>query len=358
MIEQRRYIPVEQKPQPHFGLVHAYYAMMGGFAFYRSYDDDTPKSLFEISTNPHSILDIPKFDALVYIMEHFPHVITDITEDYINDQAASSGLSKALLAYQVARFCMSCASRVSQGLPLSLLEVSTVAHSICTLLTIAVWWSKPINVAAPTIMREKAAQEVHALLMCSDIEYDKALGMVQKGAMAMPRGLDESKKIVLAAGALQHLRNPERPTSLSFKERDGILVPGRFGNTSSNENRNICVSIIFSPMVYGLLHVMTRSDQFPTPLEWRLWLVSSLVVSFSGLVGVCLGFPTMRLDGRHPIIGRTVKVLVAFIGLVIAPLAHVLASGFLIVESIRQLLFLDDAAYQLPSWSNYWPRLS
>ena len=75
---------------------------MGGFAFYESYDDDTPKSFFEISTSPSCDVDVPKFDTLVFIMKHFPHIITGIPEDYILDQAASSSLSKALLIVQVA----------------------------------------------------------------------------------------------------------------------------------------------------------------------------------------------------------------------------------------------------------------
>ena len=112
MTEQRRYNPIEQTPQPLFGLVHAFYAGMGGFAFYRSYDDDAPKSLFEIETNPRCAVDVPKENTLIYILKHFPDIITDITEENILDRAASSGLSKALLIVQVAWFCTNCASRL------------------------------------------------------------------------------------------------------------------------------------------------------------------------------------------------------------------------------------------------------
>lgn len=44
-------------------------------------------------------------------------------------------------------------------------------------------------------------------------------------------------------------------------------------------------------------------------------------------------------------------VVLLLMGLLIS---YILASGFLLVESFRQL-FLDAAAYQLPSFSNYWP---
>jgi hypothetical protein len=171
-------------------------------------------------------------------MEYFPHIITDITEESIIDRAESSSLSKALLIVQVGWFCTNCASRLFQRLPLSLLEVSTAAHAFCTLLTYFVWWSKPANVAGPTIMREKEVREVHALLMCSQSEYNEALEMARKMAAegsSTATGTSSSKKIVLAANALQHLLpNPERPPPFSRPSSGHVLIPGSVGVRSDD----------------------------------------------------------------------------------------------------------------------------
>ena len=54
-------------------------------------------------------------------------------------------------------------------------------------------------------MREKKAQEVYALLKCSDAEYDEALDIAKEraaGGSLVPTGPHESAKIVLAANAL------------------------------------------------------------------------------------------------------------------------------------------------------------
>ena len=227
-------------------------------------------------------------------MKHFPHILADITEEYILDRAESSGLSKALLIVQVAWFCTNCASRLFQHLPLSLLEVSTAAHAFCTLLTYFVWWSKPMNVAAPTIMREKKAQELYALLKCSDDEYEKALEMAQernaRDSSALP-GTHGSGKIVLAAGALQHLLpTPERPPRpLGFNNSGSMLVPGTFFNKSSSERGSVStlIAMAISPILYGLVHFLAWGDRFPTPLERLLWQVTSFVVTCSGFVEVC-----------------------------------------------------------------------
>ena len=335
---------------------------MGGFAFYRSYDDDTPKSLFEISTNPRCTIDVLEYDGLIYIMKHFPHVITNITEDYILDQAVSSGLSKALLIVQVAWFCMNCASRFSQRLPLSLLEVSTTAHAVCTLVTYFVWWSKPANVAVPTLLMDKEAREVYALLSCSDDEYGNALEVAQKGAAgdsSMPTEPHASEKIVLAARALQHLLpTPERPPRYSnFHRGDRVLVPGR-GGIPLEAGFSPVITIAISPILYGVGHFLAWSDQFPTPLERLVWRISSFFVTFLGLVVVFTGLALERFEKKYKRNDSKLSALAIFIMIVVVPLAHVLASGFLIIESVRQLFFLDDATYQLPAWSNYWPHFS
>ena len=361
--EEKRYDLIEQASQPHFGLVHAFYAIMGGFAFYGPYGDDNPtikESLFEISTNPRHIVEVPRFVTLIYVMKHFPHIITDITEDYILDRAASSGLSKAVLIVQVAWFCTNCASRLFQHLPLSLLEVSTAAHAFCTLLTYFVWWSKPINVGAPTLMREKEAQEVYALLKCSNREYDEALEMAKKraaGDSSAPTGPQKSEKIILAANALQHLLPiPERPPlQYGFKKPDQ-LVPGNFSNYAHRANFFVSMTMAISPILYGLVHFLAWSDNFPTPLERLLWRISSFVVTCSGLMNVSMGFSFFWLVDHFD--SRGFDALATVMAIVVIPAAHLLASGFLVVESFRQLLFLDPAAYLLPSWSIYWPHLS
>jgi hypothetical protein len=336
---------------------------MGGFAFYGSYGDDTPdaeESLFEISTNPRHTVDVPTSETLIYIMEYFPHIITDVTEECILDRAESNSLSKALLVVQVGWFCTNCASRLFQRLPLSLLEVSTAAHAFCTLLTYFIWWSKPINIPSPTIMRGKKAREVYALLNCSDKEYNKALKLAQGRAAdpLTPTGTHRSEKIVRAANALRHVHPAPMPPPTSFGHSDHhMLIPGSLGFVRGRDCGYELVTLAVSPILYGLVHFLAWGDQFPTPLECLLWRVSSFVVTCSGFVDIYVGMILTLLQLYRIVPGSTASVLWRWI-CVLIPFVYLLASGFLIVESFRQLFFLDPAAYQLPSWTNYWPHLT
>lgn len=359
-----RYGLIKQRPRPYFGLVHAFYAVTGGFAFSRSCDDNAvEKSFFEVSTDPSDTVEVPTFDTLLYITEHFPDILTDIPEEFILDRAESSSIGKALLIVQVAWFCTNCAARLFQRLPLSLFEVSTAAHALCTLTTYFVWWSKPLNVPTPTLMREKRAQEVYALLMCSDSEYDRAVAVAvavakkqAEGDSSAPTGRYESAKIDLAANALRGLLPaPEPPRQPRFTESS--MFTGTWYNRSPNRAVLRAVTVVIPTMVYGSLHFLAWNDDFPTPLERQLWRVSSCVVTFSGLVisplvwGVPFGglsFSRLRFTLRNSPHIITIGILCA----------HMYASIFLTVESIRQLFFLDAAVYQLPRWSNYWPHFS
>ena len=337
---------------------------MGGFAFYGSFNDNDPaaeESLFEIETNPRHTVDVPKFETLIYIMRHFPHIITNTPEGAIFTRAQHGVLDKFVLIVQVMWLVISCGSRLHQHLPLTLLEVSTAARAFCTVVIYVVWQLKPMNVAVPTILREREDQEVYALLKCSDPEYDRALEMAEKegtGDPGAPQVPETSAKIVLAANALRRLKTRERPPpEPRFKARQSILVPGNFSNKSPNKSFIVPIAMAISPMVYGPIYFLAWNGNFPTPMERLLWRVSSMVITCAGLVGACL-LLFVKMLHRLSDSKRGFGVLANVITVVVVPAIHVLASGFLIIESFRQLAYLDPPSYQVPSWADYWPRMS
>ncbi len=112
------------------------------------------------------------FDGVRFLMKHDLDLIPDLSIESITDRAAFSSLGKAVLFFQVAWFCLNCASRLGEHLSLSLLEVSTLAHGICTLASFAVWSYKPQNIDEPTWISTSgsSAKEVRARWALSLIE--------------------------------------------------------------------------------------------------------------------------------------------------------------------------------------------
>jgi len=70
---------------------------MGGFSF----DIPTSNDAGEPSTTSSTRRYVLRGNCVVYIMQHFPDIIPDISEESITDRAESSPLSKALLVVQV-----------------------------------------------------------------------------------------------------------------------------------------------------------------------------------------------------------------------------------------------------------------
>jgi hypothetical protein len=339
--------------------------MMGGFRIEGYSYSRTPtaeQSPSTPSTNTPLTMNVLTFDSFVYVMKHFPDIIPDIPEESITDRAESSSLGKALLIVQVGWFCMNGASRLIQRLPISLLEVSTAAHGFCTLLVYLVWWTKPLNIAEGEIIKGEEAREVHALLTCIDYEYSEISSLAERVAAGDPSvPTNGNERVILAANALQRL--PTTPTARPprpFRIHTFSSGPGSTFINSTSHAYYEFTAMAMSPILYGLIHFLVWSDQFPTPLEHLFWRISSVVVLCSGLTAVT----SMTMGGYLENLTRNNAAINVFVLAVekltfpIIPVAHVLASGFLVGESFRQLFFLGPAVYQLPSWSNYWPHLS
>lgn len=125
---------------------------MGGFAL-----DSSATPVFgtedRLVISPH---------MLRFLMEHAPDLICNIPETRINCQSKSDWVAKALLVTQLLFFAVSCTTRLAQALPLSLLEVWTLAHALGAIIVYAIWWKKPRDVVEPTLITGERAREFAA----------------------------------------------------------------------------------------------------------------------------------------------------------------------------------------------------
>lgn len=112
--------------------MHGFYAAMGGFALDMSQcEQDLP------GYHGHYLL-TPR--GLMFLMEHEPDLIPQLSQETIKDHRMADGIAKAILAIQTLWFCANCSARLAQSLPLSLLEITTLSHAFCTIFSYVVWW--------------------------------------------------------------------------------------------------------------------------------------------------------------------------------------------------------------------------
>ena len=125
---------------------HSAFATMGGFAFDNSANiDDVP------FPDGRTRLVLPPA-GLLFLARHHPELIPDISEEAIKDKSKTDGLGKLITCVQAAYFLAQTISRLGFGLPVTLLELNTVAHSLCALSTYVLWWYKPFDVQEPAVI--------------------------------------------------------------------------------------------------------------------------------------------------------------------------------------------------------------
>ena len=73
----------------------------------------------------------------------------EITKGEIKDRSKGDILSKAIVLVQTGWFILQCIARRVEGLPITELELMTLAYATLNFVTYAVWWEKPLNVRYP-----------------------------------------------------------------------------------------------------------------------------------------------------------------------------------------------------------------
>ncbi|KZV86485.1 hypothetical protein EXIGLDRAFT_774592, partial [Exidia glandulosa HHB12029] len=131
-------------------LTHGFYAAMGGFVI-----ETSPGEPFLPFPTTRVVL---RPGGLRYLMQHAPDLIPDLSADDITDRSKAGAFTKAILCFQILAFCVGTAARLSQRLPLSLLEVTTLAHCLCALIAYGLWWRKPHDIGEPTVIRGENAR--------------------------------------------------------------------------------------------------------------------------------------------------------------------------------------------------------
>lgn len=356
-----------------FTLVHAFYATMEGFAFTDAFDEDGNWLCRPVKLTA---------EGIQFLMKYDPDLIPDLPRIWIKDKSKSNSLGKALLIVQVVWFCMNCASRLAERLPLSLLEVSTLAQGLFTLSSYVMWWSKPLNIAEPTwiSMDDGRAQDAYALMFvasptAADGAGDSKAYKSLESAIRSNSPLPQNSSIMLELSWNAARRYGFSPEELSTI-RTTLLntttfrsVPALSNLFDANGFRGLgsyvrvrAVDYSFTvciPLIYGSLHFLGSRVQFPTMIEQNLWRIASVVVMLSGVVAAMFDVAVDISESVSSHVPRSSVVIIQRLADIVyyrvIPTVYMFGSGYLLVESIRQLWYLPLEAYVIATWTHYLP---
>ncbi|KAJ7059206.1 hypothetical protein C8F01DRAFT_1059245 [Mycena amicta] len=242
--------------------------------------------------------------------------IQRITEAAIQDKSKGDAFSKGIAFFQGLWFVMQCIARTAQHLPLTELEVATLAFAVVNILTWLLWWGKPLDVRDPVV-----------------IEVSPGLRDASPLPVQQPRPW--SSKFTSLLGIVYDVEeydpvaNNAVPTfwyASSDVDDTGVLFMGQ-----------LLVAAIF-----GAIHCIAWHAAFPSIAEMWLWRVSAVLIAG---VPIALPFVAVMPDGIRTGL------------LIFSILVYIAARFILLVLPFTALRDLPSATFVDVNWSIYIPHL-
>jgi len=263
----------EERKREGWTLTHGFFAIMGGFM---EYEGNQPiRVLLPEELESYSLTGNGDFPR--------------ISKAEIEDRSKGDAISKAVVILQTGWFVTQCIARGVRRLPITELELATVAFAALNFVIYVLWWDKPQNVQRGVrVYRKRMTPEPiddgnaettvgfwGALLdAVSDIPAAIVRGPTPEGFTNSPWLIRTllwplSKPVVI-------LLSDDEEDDDKIEKRVNTFYPAKWV-TSSKVSSIFLVATI--TVIFGAIHCMGWSFDFPSSIERTLWRVASLSIT-------------------------------------------------------------------------------
>ena len=308
---------------------------MGGFHLFKrgstqetsnvkpiSHEEDTP-------LHPLAAIDLYGDNTLDIDFSSF----TVPTEAEIKDRGKSDWLAKSLVLLQTSWFVMQCIARAIEHLPVTHLEIVTLAYAAMNFVIYVFWWNKPLNVNRPIRVFRKL-----------DVE-EPTLGEQRSASETDRDGWDT---IIYFIGGF-----PDVDVDLSHEDR----VPRFWANSAENDFITADLIMLGVGVCFGAIHCIAWHFSFPTHVELLIWRVSSVAISavpfyIPLMFGLAFWLSNMDFKIAASIIGGIVGVSISPAGIL-----YILARFFTLALAFTSLRELPPGAFDTVHWITFIPHV-
>ncbi|KAF7981936.1 hypothetical protein HWV62_30713 [Athelia sp. TMB] len=281
----------------------AFFVIMGG---YHAYNEDGP--LYPLSP-----------DAVVSLVRD-GKLIPPTTEE-LSDKSKGDVLSKGVAILQTFWFVVQCVARLAEHLPLTNLEVMTLAYTVMTVAMYIAWWHKPLNVScAIRTPAVSVSTKVDDLNAAWEWFLSYIMGAQDGGA------------------------------ELSSMKR----VPTFWAGKASKSDLGVadCIALLVA-MAFGAVHFIAWSYAFTSHIEQLMWRASAIAI-VAVPPGILLALYLAEIEsGVLSWAGISLTLFFTFIG---APL-YICARMILLIFSFTTLTSLPHSIYQTVQWAEFIPHI-
>lgn len=332
-------------------LSHSYYANMGGFVISAAKSEHhlpgsgTPAAEPSVCANKRykcyhltakCILNLRRMGYL----ESFPL----LTEEELDDKSKGDALIKAIAVAQILWTITEILARATQGLAVSLLEITVLAYAACAVAVYALYWRKPKNIRTAMVV----------LKYLDDIP-EPVLSAAQTGLanenLASYLFFDVARNSDLRRRSKRPAGSPISPLALhAIVRKSGGALPG------------MAIPIVgyAATTLFGAVHLTTWNFHFPTTADQTAWKCASLYATILGPLLISTIVLLALVKDKLPRALTTTKLDVEKLNRAVhgvLSLGYILARLLMSVEIIRTFLYLPPSAF-VDTWASNIPHFS
>ena len=251
------------------------------------------------------------------------------TEDEIKDKGKSDWLAKSLVLLQTSWFIMQCIARAIKHLPVTHLEVVTLAYAAMNFVIYIFWWNKPLNVNRPVRVFRKSEKTQHWVKK-----------PISRGRLTWEGIRNGLEMIVKFIAGFQ-----DNDVDLSHVDR----VPKFWANSADGEEGIADPIMLGVGVCFGAIHCTAWDFSFPSYTELLIWRISSVAITALPIYILLCFFLAAWVDSTN----YTPEVI-----LILPPVTlYILARAVTLVLAFTSLRDLPLGAYETVHWTTFIPHV-
>ncbi|KAG2033101.1 hypothetical protein BDR03DRAFT_872734 [Suillus americanus] len=317
-------------------VTHGFFAWMGGYMLY--------------------VNDVPRATLRPNELERFVREgsveMPVIMKADIEDRSKGDALSKGVAIIQLGWFVLQLVVRYVQNLPMTLLELETLAVAALTCIAYGFWWKKPKDVGRPYVVYWKATTSPP-----SELAYEYVVNILAR---------NRSNSYVYSLPGLMGVGIFNSPHAVHSRRVPSI---GGYDVDSAHRHRIVVLFIgCFSGAVFGGIHCLGWNIFFQGHTEQILWRAASLAIVFAPLAifllngyAIWLGhfwLDHFRMNRSWRDHWNNLGEDIAFLAVLISLLMYIVGRFTLLVLILMSFQSLGDPGiYDTVAWTDFIPHL-
>jgi hypothetical protein len=280
-------------------------------------------------------------------LERYPNLRLPEKEDIDNLSKADS-FTKAFACVQSTWLVIQSIARVCQGLPITQLELATMAFVVCALIMYVLWWDKPFGVSRRTVLTAVTYdwREGETVPLCPVRQGEKKRDITLNDVDSMAVSLvdfttNELKDMVYAFGGMFG----------SIFGRENLRSP------PLKETRSM--TFYAAATLFSAFHISAWNWEFPSPIVRTLWRTFAVTASGTGPAAVfIIFFDVFLLEDKfseeiNAFSDITTAVLIIVLGVI-----YLISRLALLVLTFYCFSAMPAGVYETVDWTKFLPHFS